>query len=109
MIGLFFFFKQKTAYDITSPELQTGFTTDRYWLLRVDQRGGGIGAGGPKLEAGGVPHSLVFAARGAPPVQLAYGNPQAKPAAYGIEALIPGYNDAGRAGTRRAESGGAET
>jgi len=100
---------RRDGNEITSPELQTGFTTDRYWLLRVDQRGGGIGAGAPKLEAGWVPHSLVFAARGAPPFQLAYGNREAKPAAYAIESLIPGYNDAGGAKIRAAKTGAQQT
>ena len=100
---------RRDGNEITSPELQTGFTTDRYWLLRVDQRGGGIGAGAPKLEAGWVPHSLVFAARGTPPFQLAYGNREAKPAAYAIEALIPGYNDAGGARIRAAKTGAQQT
>ncbi|HEU0290749.1 MAG TPA: DUF3999 domain-containing protein [Burkholderiales bacterium] len=95
--------------EITSPELQVGFTTDRFWLLRVDQRGGGIGAGAPKLEAGWVPHSLVFAARGAPPFQLAYGNREAKPAAHAIESLIPGYRDAGGAKIRAAKTGAQQT
>ena len=95
--------------EITSPELQVGFTTDRYWLLRVDQRGGGIGAGAPKLEAGWVPHSLVFAARGAPPFQLAYGNREAKPAAHSIESLLPGYRDAGGAKIRAAKAGIQQT
>ena len=35
---------------------------------------------------------LVFAARGAGPFQLAYGNGAAKAASYPIESLIPGYN-----------------
>jgi len=91
--------------EITSPELTVGLSTDRYWLLRVDQRGGGIGAGSPRLEAGWVPHSLVFAARGEPPFQLAYGNRDAKPAGYPIETLIPGYRDAGAPRIRAAKAG----
>jgi len=100
---------RRDGNEIASPELQIGSTTDRYWLLRVDQRGGGIGAGAPKLEAGWVPHSLVFAARGAPPFQLAYGNREAKPAAYAIESLIPGYRDAGGAKIRAAKTGMQQT
>jgi hypothetical protein len=100
---------RRDGNEITSPELQFGVTTDRYWLLRVDQRGGGIGAGVPKVEAGWVPHSLVFAARGAPPFQLAYGNREAKPAAYAIETLIPGYRDAGGAKIRAAKTGAQQT
>lgn len=63
----------------------------RYWMLRVDQKGGGIGAGLPKLEAGWVPEQLVFVARGTPPFQLAYGNAQAQAAAYPIDSVVPGW------------------
>lgn len=91
--------------EITSPELSVGYTTDRYWLLRVDQRGGGVGPGAPKLEAGWIPHRLVFAARGEPPFQLAYGNRDAKPAAFPIDTLIPGYRDAGGPPIRAAKAG----
>jgi hypothetical protein len=91
--------------EITSPELSVGVTTDRYWLLRVDQRGGGVGSGAPKLEAGWVPHTLVFAARGEPPFQLAYGNRDAKPAGYTIDTLIPGYRDAAGPKIRATKAG----
>lgn len=91
--------------EITSPELSVGVTTDRYWLLRVDQRGGGVGSGMPKLDAGWVPHTLVFAARGGPPFQLAYGNRDAKAAGYAIETLIPGYRDASGPRIRAAKAG----
>jgi hypothetical protein len=87
--------------EVTGPDLAVGVATDRYWLLRVDQRGGGLGAGAPKLEIGWVPHRVVFAARGSPPFQLAYGRRDAKPAAYAIESLIPGYRE------DRAENTGA--
>jgi hypothetical protein len=100
---------RRDGSEITSPELSVGVTTDRYWLLRVDQRGGGIGAGMPKLEAGWVPHSLVFAARGEPPFQLAYGNRDAKPAGYSIETLIPGYRDTGGSPIRAARAGPQQT
>lgn len=79
--------------EITSPDLAVGVTADRYWLLRVDQRGGGIGSGLPQIQAGWLPHRLVFSARGAPPFLLAYGNGGAKPSAFAIENLIPGYRE----------------
>jgi hypothetical protein len=93
--------------EITSPELIFDATTDRHWLLRVDPRGGGIGSGAPRLEAGWIPHTLVFAARGEPPFQLAYGSHGAKPGGHAIETLIPGYTD--KSGTRlRAAKAGAQ-
>jgi hypothetical protein len=95
--------------EITSPEIAIGVTTDRYWMLRVDSRGGGVGAGTPKLDAGWVPHRLVFAARGQPPFQLVYGSRDAKPAGYSIETLIPGYRDAADAQIRNAKAGAQQT
>jgi hypothetical protein len=91
--------------EFTSPALPVAVTTARYWLLRVDQRGGGLGSGVPGLEVGWVPDTLVFAARGESPFQLAYGNRDTLPAAFAIEALIPGYRrdtDAPTSGTSGA-------
>jgi hypothetical protein len=90
--------------EITSPDLAIGVTSDRYWLLRVDQRGGGIGSGLPQIRAGWLPHRLVFSARGAPPFQFAYGNRDAKPAAYAIETIIPGYREATVQSVRQAKT-----
>jgi uncharacterized protein DUF3999 len=95
--------------EVASPDLAVGAATDRYWLLRVDQRGGGLGAGGPRLEVGWVPHRLVFVARGSPPFQLAYGKRDAKPAAHAIETLIPGYREEAGAKIRAAKPGTQQT
>lgn len=100
---------RRDSSEITNPDLPVGVTTHRYWLLRVDQRGGGVGSGAPKLEAGWVPHTLVFAARGEPPFQLAYGNRDAKPGGYAIETLIPGYRDASGPRIRAARAGAQQT
>ncbi|HXV49700.1 MAG TPA: DUF3999 family protein, partial [Candidatus Binatia bacterium] len=77
---------------VTSPEILVPVNSARYWLVRVDQKGGGIGGGVPGLQIGWVPQKLVFAARGAGPYQLAYGGSRVAPAAFAIESLIPGYN-----------------
>jgi hypothetical protein len=77
--------------EVTSPEIALTSHGERHWLLRIDQQGGGLGAGKPVIYIGWVPQRLVFAARGAPPFQLAYGNVKAKSVAYSIDALIPGY------------------
>ncbi|WP_300449810.1 DUF3999 domain-containing protein [Accumulibacter sp.] len=77
--------------EVTSPEIAIPSTSDRYWLLRVDQRGGGIGSGRPELAVGWLPQRLVFAARGAPPFLLAYGRAGTAPATYPLATLIPGY------------------
>lgn len=76
---------------VVSPDLAVASAGDRYWLVRVDQRGGGLGSGALKLSAGWVPQTLVFAARGAGPFQLAYGSTAAPPAAYPVESIVPGW------------------
>ncbi len=82
---------RRDGTEISSPELAISDDPDRYWLLRVDQKGGGLGAGEPKLLLGWVPNEIVWVARGNPPFTLAYGSRDAKPSAYAIEALVPGY------------------
>ena len=77
--------------EVTSPEIDVNSSGERYWLLRIDQKGGGIGAGVPAIQIGWTPQKLVFAARGNGPFQIVYGSAAAKPAAYPIESLIPGY------------------
>jgi hypothetical protein len=80
--------------EVANPDIAIGTNSDRYWLVKIDQRGGGIGDGAPPgFSAGWVPHRLVFAARGTGPFQLAYGSRDAKPAAYPIATLVPGYKD----------------
>ena len=77
--------------EVTSPEISVATNSERYWLLRVDQKGGGVGSGVPAIQIGWVPQKLVFAARGAGPFQLVYGSGGVKPAVFAIESLIPGY------------------
>jgi len=84
---------RQSGSEVTSLDIPLSVNTDRYWLLKVDQPGGGLGSGEPVMHAGWIPHRVVFAARGEPPFQLAYGNRQAKPAAYPIQSLIPNYRD----------------
>jgi hypothetical protein len=88
-----------------SPDIAIGGTADRYWLVKIDQRGGGIGGGQPVIAAGWVPHALVFAARGDAPFQLAYGSRNAKPAAYSIATLVPGYKDEATLDLKSAQPG----
>jgi hypothetical protein len=77
--------------DVSSPEIALRSAGERQLLLRADQKGGGIGAGVPVIQIGWIAQKLVFAARGNAPFQLAYGNSAAKPAAFAIDAVIPGY------------------
>lgn len=82
---------RRDSRDITSPDLTVPADTRRYWLLKVDQRGGGLGAGEVRLEFGWIPHELVFAARGAAPFSLAYGMKGARASAMPISTLVPDY------------------
>jgi hypothetical protein len=61
----------------------------RYWLLRVEQKSGGLGTGLPGLQAGWQPHQLQFVTRGSAPFQLAYGNKEIKPAEFQINNIFP--------------------
>jgi Protein of unknown function (DUF3999) len=91
---------RQAGSEIVSPDLQIGASSERFWMIRVDQRGGM-----PVLHAGWVPHQLVFAARGAPPFTLAYGNRAAQGGSLPIESLIPGYRDDAGASVRVAKTG----
>lgn len=77
--------------EVVSQDIVLAPTTNRYWLLRVDQRGGGLGDGEVELLAGWLPRRIVFAARGAAPFQLAYGRRGAQATAYPMTTLVPGY------------------
>jgi hypothetical protein len=81
--------------EITSSDIPVRSAAERYWLVRVDQKGGGMGAGELRLEIGWVPHEVVFAARGAGPFVLAYGNGKTadKGGALPISAVLPRAGD----------------
>jgi hypothetical protein len=79
--------------EVANADIATAPTASRYWLLRVDQKGGGLGSGEVRLEIGWVPHEAVFAARGEGPFTLAYGLKIAKPGALPITAVLPGYKE----------------
>jgi hypothetical protein len=95
--------------ELTSPEIIVTSHGERYWLLHVDQKGGGLGSGALAIEIGWVPHKLVFAARGAGPFQLAYGSARVKPAALAIGSLIPGYKTNAEFSVAHAKLGASAT
>ena len=88
-----------------SPEIALTNVGERYWLLRVDPKGGGVGEGVPIFQIGWPPQKLVFAARGAGPFQLVYGNSTAKAAVFPIDSLIPGYKTYAECTVRSASLG----
>jgi hypothetical protein len=77
--------------ELRSADIRFSANADRYWLLRVDQKGGGLGAGEARLGIGWLPHEVVFAARGAAPFTVAYGNKLAKSGALPVATVFPGY------------------
>ncbi|MGQ0547956.1 MAG: DUF3999 domain-containing protein [Betaproteobacteria bacterium] len=84
---------RRNSEEVTNADLTVAPNASRYWLLKVDQRGGGLGGGEVGLEIGWVPHQVVFAARGAAPFTLAYGMKIAKPGALPIAAVLPDYKE----------------
>ncbi|MFN0304367.1 MAG: DUF3999 domain-containing protein, partial [Burkholderiales bacterium] len=70
----------KEGVESTSAPSPVTVTSDRFWLVRVDQRGGGLGPGVPGFALEWQPHRLVFVARGESPFQLSFGSVNAKSA-----------------------------
>jgi hypothetical protein len=64
---------QREGHTLSSDPIALPMLNDSFWLLEVEQGGGGIGSGAPQLEVGWIPHRLVFAARGEMPFTLAFG------------------------------------
>ena len=81
----------REGVEVVSPALFIAPHTDRYWMMRVDQKGGGLGSGMPQLEAGWMPRQIIFVARGEGPYSLAYGKAGAEPADFAVSNLLPGY------------------
>lgn len=96
---------QRDGATVTNPDIQVPPGSDRQWLVKVDPRGGGLGAGGVALELGWIPHDLVFAARGEAPFTLAFGNARARAEALPVATVVPGYKKDEELAARRAEIG----
>lgn len=93
--------------EIRSPALDIAPRAARYWLLRLDPRAGGIGAGAPVLRLAWTPQELVFLARGGAPFLLAYGQRDAAPAQLPLASLLPGYRPGREAALPEARPGAA--
>jgi hypothetical protein len=74
----FYRLKNAANAELTNGLVAVGPRSDRYWLARVDMRGGGLGPSAPKLRVGWLPHDIVFLARGEGPFTLAYGSSAAQ-------------------------------
>jgi hypothetical protein len=93
--------------EVENADVPVRSAGERYWLVRVDQKGGGIGAGALGLELGWLPHEVVFAARGAGPFLLAYGKEAMKPGALAISSVLPVQRDGAAAAVAERASVGA--
>lgn len=74
--------------SLENNEMPVSWTPDRYWLLRVDQSGGGLGSRLPAVAIGWHPHTLLFVARGDAPFTLAYGSARAEATPTATHALL---------------------
>jgi uncharacterized protein DUF3999 len=99
---------QREGNDVTSPDIVMS-GRGRFLMLRVDQKGGGIGSGQPMVQLGWLPQQLVFAARGEGPFQLAFGNHAAAATSFSIASIIPGHGTAKEFPVKRATLGEAKT
>jgi len=83
----------KDGGEMASPEIAFAANADRYWMVRVDARSGGLGAGDLGLKLGWIPHEVVFAARGAGPFVLLAGSRAAASAALPVGTILPGHRE----------------
>jgi hypothetical protein len=93
--------------ELRNGPLTVATDTDRYWLVRTDRRGGGLGSGQPQLSVAWLPHEVVFVARGAPPFSISYGNAIATSTAVSL-AAIPNSVSVGQASLGAPELVGGE-
>ena len=78
--GPFYHLKIKDATLHNEPVMLTE-TTDRFWMLDIDNRQSGLGSSVPRLMLGGRPHELFFAAEGGGTYITAYGSRKITPLA----------------------------
>ena len=78
--GPFYHLKIKDATLHNEPVMLTE-TTDRFWMLDIDNRQSGLGSSVPRLMLGGRPHELFFAAMGGGTYIIAYGGRKITPLA----------------------------
>jgi hypothetical protein len=95
--------------DNISPEFPVSPNARRYWLLRVDTTGGGIGKGAIEMRAGWTVRDIVFAARGKGPFILAVGNAKAQPNAMPVQTLVPGWGSKTAPAIGQATTGSVQT
>ena len=68
---------------------------DKYWLLRFEQQGGGLGSGLPTVKFSWYPQQLVFVARGEAPYRVAWGSTRVEPVNVNANQLLPNLDTMG--------------
>ena len=77
--------------EVVNNPLAVPVSSVRYVRARLDPKAGGVGKTPPTLITGWYAQPLVFAARGEPPFELAYGSRRVAPGALAIRTLVPDY------------------
>ncbi len=83
---------EKKAVHVTA-------SRDPYWIIRVDQQGGGLGSGLPAVELSWQPQNLVFVARGQPPYRVVWGSARVKPVSTSASQILVAGGTAELAGS----------
>ncbi len=86
-----FYRLMRDGLEVVAPSTKVGGRNDRYWMMRVDQKGGGLGEGLPQLMVEWAPRQIVFVTRGTGPYWLAYGKHDAERVDFPLSHLIPGH------------------
>lgn len=91
--GVFYHLRERGA-DVDNPPLAIDAGAARYWRVRINPNAGLPERSAPMLRLGWLPPQIVFAARGSPPFDLAFGSRLAQPGALRIDTLVPGFDAA---------------
>lgn len=98
---------QISGNTLKSPQFRLRPSTHRYWMLKVEQKEGGLGKGMPQLRVGWLPQQLVFIARGEAPFRLAYGSvrPHVQGVDFQVDRLINQFSGDNKLGVKQANIG----
>lgn len=85
----------KDGNDLTQDDfpVSSAMGSAQEWRLTLSQKDGGLGDEAPTAEAGWLPHSLVFGARGGGPYRLVFGRSGLAPGDASIERLLVSSRD----------------
>ena len=84
---------RSAGQELRNPDITIITNNNRYWLVRIDQKGGGLGDGMPEMQVGWQPQQLMFLTRGNAPFQIAYGSREIKPATFQLQNLLQTTGD----------------